>query len=325
MNGNAFGMALGDAINTGWKAYAWMKGLEDQQRQDAARIQAGQDKQLLDAMIAEDQQRAEDAARRQAIKEANDAKLKTDAEKQAAADAAFETSVATMTPEQASRARALRGAKLGGVDLGANFFSSAAETPEQKSARELTDYENRKKIDRKYEKPKAEVAPKPEKVTLAQKNQAERWKQGELSKWEAAFAEGKGTVITPERLEQEKARIQASYLAQIGAPAEMPEVPMVPGKPNLAGTLFKAHNTGPIPSTLPNPIAAPSQTEPMSGRATMSGPRGLPAAPSMPEAPAAVPTPPDVSSALKGQKPGRYTLDDGTSWVVRADGSIWKG
>lgn len=38
---------------------------------------------------------------------------------------------------------------------------------------------------------------------------------------------------------------------------------------------------------------------------------------------AAVPA--DVADALKGQKPGRYTLSDNSVWVVKSDGSISKG
>src|SRR5438094_310035 len=35
--------------------------------------------------------------------------------------------------------------------------------------------------------------------------------------------------------------------------------------------------------------------------------------------------PANVSAVLKGQKPGRYTLSDGSVWLVQADGSIQKG
>src|SRR5262245_20969896 len=35
--------------------------------------------------------------------------------------------------------------------------------------------------------------------------------------------------------------------------------------------------------------------------------------------------PTEVSTALKGQKPGRYTLSDGSKWVVDADGNVTKG
>jgi hypothetical protein len=113
-------------------------------------------------------------------------------------------------------------------------------------------------------------------ATLAQKAAAERWKQGELEQLETKFRAAKtktpflnqmtGEFVVPApmtdaELDAAKARIQTSYLEQIGASA-----------------------------------AAPAAAQPPS--ATAATPEAL----------------------LKGQKPGRYTLTDGSVWLVDESG-----
>lgn len=136
---------------------------------------------------------------------------------------------------------------------------------------------------------------------------AEQWKQGALAKLEEKFNEkfmpgSPGVTMPPaiaesnarflEEHEKAKASVQASYLAQIGAPAE-------PGTPrDQRNATMRDIVQPPPPNAPPAPLGA--------------GPANA-----TPTAP-----PPEVAEALHGARPGRHKLSDGSIWQVTGDGRI---
>lgn len=137
-------------------------------------------------------------------------------------------------------------------------------------------------------------------ASQAQKAAAERWKQGQLATAEARFSDG---LITEPQLAQEKARIQASYEEQLGV---SPSQRTVPG----------AQQAGSMGDLVAPPPAAPPTRAPMGAGSATAAP-----APSAPPPTAPVPVPPDgVPPALARANPGRYTLEDGSVWLVTPAG-----
>ena len=138
--------------------------------------------------------------------------------------------------------------------------------------------------------------PKSDSTTVSIRAAAERWKAGQLSTLEDRYRrsqaggfDAQGTPITPmtvPQLEAAKQQIQQSYLSQLGLPA----------RAQTLGALDQGGGVNAATTTRP----APAQT-------TRPG------------------VPPTVATLLKGRKPGRYTLTDGSAWVVGVDGTVSAG
>lgn len=126
-------------------------------------------------------------------------------------------------------------------------------------------------------------------LTEAQKAQIERWRADTISALNADQRDPQ-TQMDDAAYQAELARIEASYQVQMGSA------------------------TPPPSSRVPAADRA-SRADAQKQRALPPHLRGA--------ASGAIPEP--VSSLLKGQKPGRYTLSDGSSWTVAADGTIAKG
>lgn len=143
---------------------------------------------------------------------------------------------------------------------------------------------------------------------------AEQWKIQELAKLEQAFRDP-ATAMTVDELERRKDEIQQSYLVQIGAPESVQRQQAEQRRAERGRTMGDLVNP-------PQNTSAPSA--PMgAGTASAAPPapaagRGTAAA--MPPRLQAPPEP--VAQMLKGQKPGRYTMSDGSAWLLRADGQI---
>src|SRR3990167_5867039 len=127
-------------------------------------------------------------------------------------------------------------------------------------------------------------------ATITQKASAERWKQGALKDLEDRYRISQGGLdeqnrpvdpMTVTDLETAKARIQDSYLEQIGGPKGS-------AAPVIDGATAKPRT----PTAPPKPAQA------------------------------ATTDPAQVQQLLQTQKPGRYTLSDGSKWEKAADGTI---
>lgn len=149
----------------------------------------------------------------------------------------------------------------------------------------------------------------PDSLSMEARATAERWKANQLATLRGEWDSYAEKDASGKAYEGEELRIENEYRAQMGLPrvSAVPWASTKRGAPSTDAAAVVAPQ-GTLGALMPAPAAPPKPAAPP------------PPAPAKPAA--AAPPPAQVRDILKDQKPGVFTMSDGSIWRKQRDGSI---